>query len=176
MKQLFIILILSMTSNVFGQTRKFAMDPDYKKEISELTELIKKNPDSVSYYLKRAKLVYELNHSAPKQTSSELKMKDVIPDLDKAIAIQPNNASLYEKRGEYKWQINQDTTGALADKSKAIELEPMNPKWLDERATMYVRIGDYDSACADCTKCAEMGDEKCKLGQRAFCPDGKKGF
>lgn len=176
MKHLIFIVAIAVSSTVFGQVRTFSTGPDYKKEIADLTALIKNNPDSISYYVKRAALVYELNSSYPKQTQSELKIKDVIPDIDKAISIQPNNASLYELRGEYKWGISQDTISAISDKTKAIELEQNNPKWLYKRGTLYAELRDYDNACADYTKGAEMGDEFCKRGQANFCPTKRKGY
>jgi tetratricopeptide (TPR) repeat protein len=176
MKKYFQFAFLLLAINSYGQTRQFSTGPDYKKEISELTELIKKNPDSVNFYVKRALLVFTLNSNSPKQTLTTLKIKDVIPDIEKAIVIQPLNASLYEKLGEYKWQINADTIGAIQNLSKAIELEPSNPHWLNQRGGMYVRFGNYEMACTDFTKGAEMGDEKCINGKRIFCTNKKNGY
>lgn len=152
-----------------GQPRNFSTGPDYKKEISDLTDLIKKFPDSINYYINRAALVYRLNLTYPKQMQSELKMKDVLPDLDKVISLQPNNAALYEKRGEYKWSINQDTSGALKDKSKAIELEPVNPVWLEKRGDFYILLKDYEKGCLDYTKGVELGSEACEKMKQIMC-------
>jgi tetratricopeptide (TPR) repeat protein len=176
MKKLLLIVFILVTSLVMGQVRQFSTGPDYKKEIADFTGLIKKYPDSVSFYIKRAAFVYELNLNYPQQTQSEFIMKDVIPDLNKAISLQPNKALFYELRGEYKWQIYQDTTGALTDKTKAIELEPNNPRWLDKRGTLYLKLNDYDKACEDYTKGAEMGDEICNRGKESFCPTKKRSW
>jgi tetratricopeptide (TPR) repeat protein len=172
MKTSIILILLSFELITFAQVRNFDGPPevDYKKEISDVSILIKQFPDSVNYYVKRAELVFQVKtYYRQNSDFADLKYKDVLIDMDKAISIQPNAAYLYEKRGNYKWEMFQDTTGAMIDKSKAVEIEPNNPDWLDKRGTLYVQIGNYTKACEDYKKGASMGHVICKRSVEAFC-------
>ncbi len=78
-----------------------------------------------------------------------------LPDVNKAIALDPNNPELYESRAQIRVQLNNDVAGALADYDKALKLDPKRSETYMERAWVHATlknnaaaIADYDSAIA----------------------------
>jgi tetratricopeptide (TPR) repeat protein len=80
---------------------------------------------------------------------------EAIEDLNKAIKLNPSQASFYSKRGFVKHQLN-DKLGAIRDYTTAIELEPQNALFYYNRAVarevlggennLYFALKDYYQA------------------------------
>jgi tetratricopeptide (TPR) repeat protein len=73
-------------------------------------------------------------------------------DYNKAIALNPTNASFYEGRGDLKHFYFSDYRGAIADYSKAIELESLDVKismYYLSRIDSKKMLKDYLGAIAD---------------------------
>lgn len=83
----------------------------------------------------------------------------VIPACSEILAKDPNNAVAYFKRGKANLESRTDTRlldQAIADLSKAIEINPSYAEAYTERATAYQRKADYSRAIADATKAIEL--------------------
>ena len=76
-------------------------------------------------------------------------------DFDQAIAIEPNNAGLYNSRG-VSYRMNGDSSQAMADFSQAIKLEPDNAVAFNSRGNVYADIKQPDQAIADFTQAIKL--------------------
>ncbi len=68
-----------------------------------------------------------------------------IDALDRQIALTPDDAELYRKRGELH-RLHQDWTAALADYARAARLEPDDPAIHFYRGRMWLEAGDAAQA------------------------------
>jgi tetratricopeptide (TPR) repeat protein len=83
----------------------------------------------------------------------------VIPACTEILAKDPNNAVAYFKRGKANVEIRTDTQlldQAIADLTKAIEINPGYAEAYAERGMAYQRKADYPRAIADTTKTIEL--------------------
>lgn len=78
----------------------------------------------------------------------------ILQDLDRAIALTPNDADLYSRRA-YHRRENNDKRGGLADMSKLIELEPENANNYRARYAIWDE-DDYPHRVADLDKSIEL--------------------
>jgi len=62
----------------------------------------------------------------------------------------------YNTSGLAKYKL-QDNSGAIADFTKAIELEPDNAKAYYNRGSAKAALKDLDGACLDWSKAGELG-------------------
>jgi len=162
MKQKILLVLIFAVQITIGQTttRKFGMGPEYKKEIDSLTLLIKKSPDSASYYYERSFRIFLFNLQNPQQKVS-FKIPDAYKDINKAILLKPNDSKYYSKRAEF-YGSQDSLKQAISDFTKSIELSPTNGDLYGKRADIYTQNKEYDKACADYKKGKELGDKKCK--------------
>jgi tetratricopeptide (TPR) repeat protein len=76
------------------------------------------------------------------------KMKQAFADLDRAIALDPNNARAFRERSN-AWRSTGALDRALADASEAVRLDPKDAKAFDDRGDVLVDKSKYDSAIQD---------------------------
>jgi tetratricopeptide (TPR) repeat protein len=93
-----------------------------------------------------------------------------IPDLEKALALDPKFAAAYRAMGYAKFNMGFNVDGALADYKKAIELKPDYGEAHYALAFMYA-MADRDKGVEHFKKAMELGvpDER-NLGEK-FYPD-----
>ncbi len=85
--------------------------------------------------------------------------------LTKAIELDPNNSSYYERRASAKEELK-DFTGAMADYTKAIELEPNSNSYSD-RAQFKIKLEDYRGSIEDYTKAIKLKPDASNFSGRA---------
>jgi Flp pilus assembly protein TadD len=88
------------------------------------------------------------------QAGDKVKKKDfkgAIADLDKLIAINPNDAKAYESRGLAYARL-EDYPRAIADFNKAITINPKLTKAYIKRGLAYSVLEDYQKALSDFNK------------------------
>ena len=81
-----------------------------------------------------------------------------IADYNKAIELNPDNATTYYNRGWLKDDLK-DYFGAIADYTKAIELNPDNDDAYINRGVAKQNLKDYYGAIADYTKVIELNPD-----------------
>jgi zinc protease len=85
----------------------------------------------------------------------------VIPTAPAGETVAANSAAAHSASGERKFQAN-DLAGALADFTRAIEVDPRFAAAYVNRSVCRLQQGDVDGAVADCTKAIEL-DPKISL-------------
>jgi tetratricopeptide (TPR) repeat protein len=109
------------------------------------TKAIELNPSIEKAYAERADSYYQRkNYPA------------AISDFDKALDMNPSDSGLMNDRALAK-EETYDKSGAIADYTQAIALKERNhdsqylANSLENRADLYVKLGDYKEALNDCT-------------------------
>ena len=92
------------------------------------------------------------------------KMKQAFADLDRAIALDPNNARAFRERSNAYRSIGK-LDRALADASEAVRLDPRDAKAFDNRGDVFVDKGQYDRAIQDYDEALRL-DPKLSLAFR----------
>ena len=92
------------------------------------------------------------------------KMKQAFADLDRAIALDPNNARAFRERSNAYRSIGK-LDSALADASEAVRLDPRDAKAFDYRGDVFVDKGKYDRAIQDYDEALRL-DPKLSLAFR----------
>lgn len=152
------------------RSRSFSLGADPAIELDSISAAIKANPDSVGLYQKRAAKLFPYVRGGGNGVGQKYNASTLFADMDKAVTLRPMDPSLLVTRGDYRWEVAQDTTRALADMARALELEPKNPRTFEARGTLYVKMGDYPKACADFTAGGALGDARCRESMTTFCP------
>ncbi len=169
MKNLLIICLSVITLGAYAQQNDQTKDSpeayEYANQINNLTDKLIADPGNADLYVKRAEKIYYLNAVYPHQTASQFKLKDALYDMDMAIAADETNPRLYSIRGMYKRNITGDLAGAREDLTKAINLDPSNPKWYLERTN----YSSLENACTDWKTCADLGDGVCEEIRMSVC-------
>ncbi len=88
---------------------------------------------------------------------NEKQAKDDIKDLDKAIALNPDDITLYEMRVE-RYRYLKDYQNAIEDYDTIIKTNPEEYFNYTMRAFCNERVGQYDKALEDCKKSVELND------------------
>jgi len=73
--------------------------------------------------------------------------KEALAELNSIVKTNPSDAEAYRARSDIREKMN-DLTGAIADLSKVVELEPTTKAYL-QRAKLYKRVGKGDLARKD---------------------------
>ena len=112
--------------------------------------------------------------NAPKEVADALvnrdrhwyadKMKQAFADLDRAIALDPNNARAFRERSNAYRSIGK-LDRALADASEAVRLDPRDAKAFDNRGDVFVDKSQYDRAIQDYDEALRL-DPKLSLAFR----------
>lgn len=162
MKNMILLLACAMPCSHFAQT---AYQQELISEINALTEEINYQPEKL--YAERSKVVFLLNSTEPGQQWVPYTLADALNDVNCAIELNPDDASLYSMRAEYKRDINRDYRGAIRDMNLAIALEPLNPQWFLQRAN-YQKL---EQGCLDYQQCADLHDKRCIAIVRETCSE-----
>ena len=86
------------------------------------------------------------------------KFDEAILEYNKAIAIKPNYAEAYSKRGNaYSGKGNSEQ--AISDYTKAIEVDPKFAPAYNNRGHTYLTKGNFDQATSDLIKAIEINPE-----------------
>src|SRR4029077_17130810 len=72
-----------------------------------------------------------------------------LPDLDRAVALDPTNARAFRERAN-AYRDNGGLTKALAAAHEAVRLDANDPKSFAGRCAIFDLNGQYDRAIADC--------------------------
>ena len=123
---------------------------------------ISKNKFPLKYAIQYLRVSTAIQSSEDKTGIAKDDLEDysgAIADYDKAIELNPMDASLYINRGLTKGDL-QDHEGEISDYNKAIELNPMDPDVYLNRGSTKKELGDLIGACADWKKAAELGDKE----------------
>lgn len=92
------------------------------------------------------------------------KYKKAIKDLDKAIELDPGEASKYWQRGEIFFVMDEKIDDAFKDFNKAIKINPNNGKFYLSRGRLHLRLNENnkDLARADFKKAIELGEDEAR--------------
>ncbi|HET6489663.1 MAG TPA: tetratricopeptide repeat protein [Syntrophales bacterium] len=95
------------------------------------------------------------------------KPEEVISACSAILQRDPEVAAAYYNRGVARMQLNQ-LEGALADFSKAVEINPKDPDAWNNRGLMYNRLGKPGDAVSDFTRAIELDS----VYGKAYCNRG----
>jgi len=148
-----LVMLPSYTSAINGKATVLILMVDYKSSSKIIEEGIKNNPDYAPYYLTRGKI-----------NIFKEKFEDAIEDFDRALDLNKttsdkeleNNA--YVNRGA-AYQKLFENDKALADYSKAIELNPENPNVYMYRGFLYYQNADYTTSINDFNTVIEIDEQ-----------------
>ena len=152
------------------RSRSFSLGADPVVELDSISAAIKAHPDSVELYRKRAAKIFPHARGGGGGVGDKYPTSVLFTDMEKAISLRPSDPALLVERGDYRWEVMQDTTAALADMGKALEMDPKNPRTYDARGILFVKMGDYQKACNDFTAGGALGDALCRESMTTFCP------
>jgi tetratricopeptide (TPR) repeat protein len=81
---------------------------------------------------------------------------DELAGVEKAIRENPNNAGAYLHRGLIRSHSQEDFAGAIADFSRAIELDPTSAETYNYRGTSYFWLKEFQKALADYNRAIDL--------------------
>jgi serine protease Do len=143
----------------------------------DFNQVITLDPDFIDAYAKRSESrlsqVFTINRRNEARGDDVVVVNSVIADLDRVIALEPNNHSLYVTRGWAHSLIRKNRDLAIQDYNRAIELAPEDSENYGARCYGYLLTKKYREAFEDCNKAIKMGiEDKSSLsdtyGNRAF--------
>ena len=137
---------IKLTKQSFSQSNKKSSSEqkNYDKDIADLTEAIKNNPNDSKLYYKRARVYYELQQ-----------YDKAITDLNKAIEINPNDVNAYGGRAANYVELKQYDK-SIADYSQVIKINPNDERAYYRRAYSYYQLIQHDKAITDLQKAADL--------------------
>jgi tetratricopeptide (TPR) repeat protein len=165
-------------------SRAIALKPDYARTYSDRAEAYRLSGQSAASVADFEKVI-ALDPNGPGAASAfyfhglaqaESRPERAIADLDKSIALKPDEAISYLVRGTAKAYLHQ-YSGALADFDKALALKPDDIDTLSNRGGVNFAVKNYKQAIADYDKVIAQkpnsaqalfyrGGAKNKLGQK----------
>jgi tetratricopeptide (TPR) repeat protein len=110
---------------------------DYAGAVSDYTQALKFDPQSVQLYANRGAL-----------EADEGKDRAAIADFTQAIALDPKNADAYGARAQAK-EDQGDYDGAIADYTQSLKIDPRNLASLVDRGLAELDSDNDDGAIAD---------------------------
>jgi len=122
-----------------------------------------------SEFTPKSKNVEELLKSGDKNLTAR-KYKEALTDFDKAVALDPYSADIYNYRGMTKYYLD-DYSGALIDFNKAIELQPDYAEAYNLRGIVKGELNDDKGACEDWEKAYALGFKYSFVLLKKFCQD-----
>jgi len=122
----------------------------YKKDgldtaINYINTFINENPNISEAYLVRSEIYTEVGN-----------FQKALDDAEKAIKINPKDATGYNNRGCIFVKSGDDVNKALNDFNKAIELNARYGNAYGNRANVYLKMREPQKAISDCTKAIEL--------------------
>ncbi|NPU84789.1 MAG: tetratricopeptide repeat protein [Syntrophaceae bacterium] len=138
----------------------YAVMRNHRLAIQDYTRAIELRPKDADYYFYRG------------TSYSGLQNGDLAySDFSKAVELAPRDASNYLSRGSVLLNLMNKPESAIADYSKAVELEPIGFNF-KQRGIMYEMIGRKNLALSDYSKAAELyGDDASRRGDYEFAID-----
>jgi tetratricopeptide (TPR) repeat protein len=122
-----------------SQTQVLVKSPRwYQPTDAELDARIKASPTDADGYRDRSDAF-----------ASKGDYPSALGDMDRAVALKPNDASLLNARCFTRAEANRDLPAALDDCNAALKLSPRDPPTLDSRGFVYFRLGQFDHAISD---------------------------
>jgi tetratricopeptide (TPR) repeat protein len=118
----------------------------YIESIHDADAAIKRGDNSSSIYMIRGGA----------KVSTVMHLADGIRDLDRAISLDPKNASAHIHRGRGLLYLDR-ISDALLDLNVALELHSGDASWFGLRGLAYVKIGNPEAAIADFNQAEEGG-------------------
>lgn len=129
----------------------------------DFNQAITLDPDFVDAYAKRSESrlsqVFTMNLRNEAKGDDVEVVKSVIADLDRVIALDPNNYSLYVTRGWAHSLMRKQRELAIQDYNRALELAPEDSEVYGARCSGYLLSKKYREAFEDCNKAIKMGIE-----------------
>lgn len=104
---------------------------DYNKALEDIDEVIKLEPNNVSYYFNRSYLRYQVND-----------IRGTMADLDYAIAFDPSNVTAHYNRALLRSEVG-DYNRAVEDYDFVLEHDPDNYPAFYNRAMILINTGHY---------------------------------
>ena len=122
-----------------SQTQVLVKSPRwYQPTDAELEARIKTSPTDADGYRDRSDAF-----------ASKGDYVSALGDMDRAVALKPNDASMLNARCFTRAEANKDLPAALDDCNVALKLSPRDPPTLDSRGFVYFRLGQFDQAISD---------------------------
>jgi tetratricopeptide (TPR) repeat protein len=139
-------------SAFYGRATAFLAKGGLDRAIQDLDHALTLKPDPNTQFRAPgpAKNPYESVHLH--RASAYLRKKDyerAISDYDQAIKLWPSSWAAFNGRCWARVSGNRDLESALADCNEALRLRPEDPRLLDSRGFVHLRMGRFDQAVAD---------------------------
>lgn len=130
---------------------------DYNKALEDIDEVIKLEPNNVSYYINRSYLRYQVND-----------IRGTMADLDYAIAFDPNNVTAHYNRALLRSEVG-DYNRAVEDYDFVLEHDPDNYPAFYNRAMILINTGHYQQGISALNAMLEKdNDDFVALYQRSM--------
>ena len=133
---------------------------DFDAAINDLTVLVHTDSLSTMAYWQRAvcqHLVNEFDRTHGVQTSdAPARVMRVRTDLDRAIALAPQNAYLYYNRGNLH-ASNGEYSNAIDDYTRALQIDAYLAEAYYNRGLAYVKNGKKADGIRDLSRAGELG-------------------
>ncbi len=128
------------------RAQKRCQHGDVAGGLAEWEALIANHPDVVQPYVMRSDW---LGKTDPKAA---------MPDLERALALDPDNFLYYLKRGAYHIALG-DLDRALADYNRAVAIDPQHPDAHFQMGKVLVGIGDHEGGLAAYDKALRLAPQ-----------------
>lgn len=135
--------LLALNGNIYLEAPR-----GYERSKAEMEIEAARSGKTFFEYASRAEALFQLG-----QTDR------AIATLDAGVDRDPELASAYNMRCWTLGRANRDLKKALADCEKALSLRPNTASYLDSRALVYFRMGQFDNAVADYDAALERSPE-----------------
>ncbi len=123
------------------------IDPEYRKKLENLLQLIEDHPQSAKLYAERASIYVQLKEVTP-----------ALHDISMAVDLDPNNADYRTNRAQLLRQFKKNKE-ALEELNKALEINPKHLGALFNRGALYFNTNKFEKALADFTACIKARPE-----------------
>ncbi len=130
---------------------------DYSKALADIDEVLKLEPNNVSYYINRSYLRYQVND-----------IRGTMADLDYAIAIDANNVTAHYNRALLRSEVG-EYNKAVEDYDFVLKNDPDNYPAFYNRTMLLINIGQYQQGISGLNAMLEKDkDDFVALYQRAM--------
>lgn len=135
--------LIALNGNIYIEAPR-----GYKRSMAEMEIEAARTGTTYFEYGSRADTLFELG-----------RVDRAIATLDAGIGRDPELANAYNMRCWTLARANRDLPKAMADCDKALSLRPDTAGYLDSRALVYFRMGNFDRAIADYDAALERAPE-----------------